>query len=180
MRLIDADALMEVLDIAEECKECKHTDGIFCGRSYHFSFACEAITNAPTIDITETEACQKCQESVDKILVKALPDEKKMCLEDDGTLWVTVDDCDKVKRVIVDEHDSKWCRVFYEEPMRWIPVEEGLPEIEYDYLVTIRNSFVTIASFQKLEGWSVWDDEAQAWDITAWMELPEPYKRGTE
>ena len=36
-------------------------------------------------------------------------------LDDDGTLWVTVDDCDKVGRVIVDEHKSKWCRTFYEE-----------------------------------------------------------------
>ena len=63
---------------------------------------------------------------------------------------------------------------------QWIPCSERLPEIEHDYLVTILNSFVTIASFQKLEGWSVWDDEAQAWDITAWRPLPEPYKGVTE
>ena len=31
----------------------------------------------------------------------------------DGTLWVTVDDVQKVGRVIVDEEKSKFCRQFY-------------------------------------------------------------------
>ena len=61
MRPIDADALMKVLDIAEECEECKYTDGIFCRRHDHFSFACEAITDAPTIDAVEVVRCKDCK-----------------------------------------------------------------------------------------------------------------------
>ena len=33
----------------------------------------------------------------------------------DGTLWVTVDDVQKVGRVVVDENKSKFCRQFYSE-----------------------------------------------------------------
>lgn len=61
MRLIDADALMKVLDIAEECEECKHTDGIFCGKYDQFSYACGAITNAPTVDAVEVVRCKDCK-----------------------------------------------------------------------------------------------------------------------
>ena len=48
--------------------------------------------------------------------------------EEDGTLWVTVGDCEKVGRVIVKNEQGHLCRVFYmgdgdEEPVRhghWI------------------------------------------------------------
>ena len=47
----------------------------------------------------------------------------------DGTLWVTVDDVQKVGRVIVDEDKSKFCRQFYlEEEQRtgkWIPQDHN-------------------------------------------------------
>ena len=43
--------------------------------------------------------------------------------EEDGTLWVTVRDCEKVGRVIVKNEQGHFCRVFYmgdgdEEPVR--------------------------------------------------------------
>ena len=37
----------------------------------------------------------------------------------DGTLWVTVDDVQKVGRVIVDEEKSKFCRQFYRTHCFW-------------------------------------------------------------
>ena len=48
----------------------------------------------------------------------------------DGTLWVTVDDVQKVGRVIVDEEKSKFCRQFYMDAQpeqrtgRWIPQQD--------------------------------------------------------
>ena len=50
------------------------------------------------------------------IPVRLDDDEFPVRLDDDGTLWITVD-CDKVKRVIVE--DFPWCKTFYEE------VEDG-------------------------------------------------------
>ena len=48
-RLIDGDRLMEGLGIAIECKDCSRK-GIFgCGEDSAFAYACEAITDAPTI-----------------------------------------------------------------------------------------------------------------------------------
>lgn len=53
--------------------------------------------------------------------------------EEDGTLWVTVGDCEKVGRVIVKNEREHFCRVFYmgdgdEEPVRhgrWLEYGEN-------------------------------------------------------
>ena len=74
-RLIDADALMEVLGMAIECKNCKSYDGsIGCMCDPQFVWACEAINDAPTVSPktgrwiahdssikdVPTEACSEC------------------------------------------------------------------------------------------------------------------------
>lgn len=58
-------------------------------------------------------------------IVKKLPsaDVAPVRHEDDGTLWVTVADCEKVGRVIIKNEKGHFCRVFYmgdgdEEPVR--------------------------------------------------------------
>lgn len=62
MRLIDADALMDVLGIADECKDCPQDKrGIYCEKSTDFRVACEAITDAPTIDAVEVVRCGECK-----------------------------------------------------------------------------------------------------------------------
>lgn len=50
MRLIDADALMNKLDIKEHCDDCVHAYGIYCDKIGSFVEACRAISDAPTIE----------------------------------------------------------------------------------------------------------------------------------
>lgn len=50
MRLIDADALIEVLGIAENCSDCQYQNGPLCDKNDCFVDACEAIFDMPTID----------------------------------------------------------------------------------------------------------------------------------
>lgn len=51
-RYIDADVLMKKLDIKADCKECNSIDHFLCClRSRDFVNACEAINDAPSIDI---------------------------------------------------------------------------------------------------------------------------------
>lgn len=60
-----------------------------------------------------------------RLLVYSVPsaDVAPVRHEEDGTLWVTVEDCEKVGRVIVRNERGHFCRVFYmgdgdEEPVR--------------------------------------------------------------
>ena len=174
MRLIDADVLMETLGMGENCEDCRSKSVLgknFCANERCIIDACESITDAPTIE--------------------------PIRLDDDGTLWVTVEDCDKVWRVIVDEHKSKWCKTFYEEPMQWIPCSERLPSESGRYLVAYPlfkrgDNWLNIMYFGKpampnikVKGkcWYISDDEYGdvVYDnIAAWMPLPEPYKEVTE
>ena len=54
------------------------------------------------------------------------PAQPEQHIDADGTLWVTVTDIKQVKRVIVDEEKSKFCREFCMEEEQctgyWIPV----------------------------------------------------------
>ena len=54
------------------------------------------------------------------------------------------------------------------------------PEIENDYLVTIKgvhgDGWIEIASYNRDDGWDMWSEELDATDCIAWAELPEPYK----
>lgn len=58
---------------------------------------------------------------------------------------------------------------------RWIPVTERLPEESGEYLVVL-DSLIYFSWFYKEDG--VWSFKNA--DITAWMQLPEPYKGGEE
>ena len=67
--------------------------------------------------------------------IKAIPSEDVVPVrhEEDGTLWVTVEDCEKVGRVIIKNEQGHFCRVFYmgdgdEEPVRhgrWLEYGEN-------------------------------------------------------
>ena len=59
--LIDANALMEALGIAVECKDCSRNGAFGCKEDSAFVYACEAITDAPTIDAVEVVRCRDCE-----------------------------------------------------------------------------------------------------------------------
>lgn len=105
-------------------------------------------------------------------------------LSDDGTLMMTVPHgmLEKVKRVMVDEFSTKFCKVMYQDAGRkkgeWIPVSERLPE-DGRWLVT-RFDFVTNTCFLDILWYEkgVWWNRQYAGDfaVTAWMPLPESYR----
>ena len=76
-----------------------------------------------------------------------------------------------------------------ENPNRWIPVSERLPEKTGKYIVTVGiNRFgwgmfdeVSVATYNIRTGWFVRDDkDTVIGDVTAWMPLPEPYEEVEE
>ena len=95
--ITDFDAIASILDLPpaqpephydEWCTDCKEYD--------HENSCCPRWTKV----IRQTR-----RELQDEFVMTAV----------DGTLWVTVDDVQKVGRVIVDEEKSKFCRQFYLE-----------------------------------------------------------------
>ena len=48
-------------------------------------------------------------------IMQLQPAQPEQHIDADGTLWITVPDIKQVKRVIVDEEKSKFCRQFYME-----------------------------------------------------------------
>ena len=89
MRLIDADALMETLGVAEECEDCQYRTGdtfIMCSKSSDFVKACGAIINAPTVGSTPVKL---------SVLYLCDPDKnteckKTMCYRNGGECFHTV------------------------------------------------------------------------------------------
>lgn len=65
MKLIDKDALMDVLGIACDCKDCRYMSPNFCGRENDFIVACERIKDAPTIDAVPVVRCRDCKHRYD-------------------------------------------------------------------------------------------------------------------
>ena len=109
--ITDFDAIASILDLPsaqpesnydEWCADCKEYD--------HENSCCPRWTKV----IRQTR-----RELQDEFVMTAV----------DGTLWVTVDDVQKVGRVVVDENKSKFCRQFYlEEEQRtgkWIPQDHN-------------------------------------------------------
>lgn len=133
-------------------------------------------------ELNYTEICDVIED-----LPSAQPD-----LSDDGTLMMTVPHgiLSDVKRVMVDEVGTKFCKVMYQdEPERkkgeWIPVSERLPEVHRSILIATSQGYVAEGEYDGMYDdhhkwiqyrWSatLWDDE-----VIAWMPLPEPYKGET-
>ena len=65
-RYIDADALMQTLGITDEdCEKCAWGNGyngfVFCKRGGDFTDACDAICDAPTVDMVDVVRCKDCK-----------------------------------------------------------------------------------------------------------------------
>ena len=65
------------------------------------------------------------------------------------------------------------------KPVRWIPVEERLPENEQDTLCCFDDGFMATATYMdEYKDWELWQD---AGNVTHWMPLPElPSVNGKE
>jgi hypothetical protein len=63
--------------------------------------------------------------------------------------------------------------------VEWIPVSEKLPEKDELVLVTVWNDVVT-AWRNRYGGWESAEDMYEKGDVTAWMHLPEPYRKDGE
>lgn len=89
------------------------------------------------------------------------------------------------------ECNKYWCNTIKSQPKvgEWIPVSEELPE-EYKYVLvtvnekhnkTIPDSVVMIGCYTYEQGWILngYIDLVNL-NVTAWMQLPEPYKEQKE
>lgn len=68
--------------------------------------------------------------------------------------------------------------------LRWIPVEERLPEEDVEVLVCDKDGDMQVADYcysTELEGAVIWFTRGKCFEeIVAWMPLPEPYKEGED
>lgn len=113
-------------------------------------------------------------------------------LSDDGTLMMTVPHgmLEKVKRVMVDEFSTKFCKVMYQDAGRkkgeWIPVSERLPEVHRSILIATSQGYVAEGEYDGMYNdhhkWIQYRWSATLWDgeVIAYMPLPEPYKGDTD
>lgn len=72
-------------------------------------------------------------------------------------------------------------KVIKYEDLKWILTEERLPEKEGDYLVTIlldHTPYIFILGFHDGKFFGDRGDEPNNKRVIAWMELPEPYRKG--
>lgn len=70
---------------------------------------------------------------------------------------------------------AKWVRNEIEKRNRWIPCSERLPEKEGRYLICFNNKAIVSSHYSVLR--ARFDDEfTTVLEITAWKELPEPFK----
>ena len=62
----------------------------------------------------------------------------------------------------------------------WIPVNEKLPEVGKDVLVTIKDDSADSSNYYTSVGWyyiGAWIVEnTLCYQVTAWMEFPKPYE----
>lgn len=72
-KYIELDALMKTLDIKEDCLDCNgFVKGGLCARGGAFVDVCEAIFDAPTIDIPTWIPCsERLPEERDRIIVQS-------------------------------------------------------------------------------------------------------------
>ena len=75
----------------------------------------------------------------------------------DGTLWVTVDDVQKVGRVIVDEEKSKFCRQFYmdAQPQRTDLLKAEIRRMKRSFTTCINSDYYTgyMSALSAVEGY---------------------------
>ena len=86
MRLIDADALMEQVGIAVECKDCPRKLSFGCKEDSSFVYACESITDAPTV-IQWIPVTERLPEANNPVLVTTVG--KSKCYT--GVDWIIPD-----------------------------------------------------------------------------------------
>lgn len=85
----------------------------------------------------------------------------------DGTLWVTVDDVQKVGRVIVDEDKSKFCRQFYMDAkpeQRTDLLKAEIKRMKRSFTTCINSDYYTgyMSALSAVEGYiAEWEGDAE-------------------
>ena len=85
----------------------------------------------------------------------------------DGTLWVTVDDVQKVGRVIVDEDKSKFCRQFYMDAkpeQRTDLLKAEIKRMKRSFTTCINSDYYTgyMSALSAVEGYiAQWEGDAE-------------------
>ena len=77
--------------------------------------------------------------------------------------------------------EDSMAKVIKYEDLKWTLTEDRLPEKEGDYLVTIpldHTPYIFILGFHDGKFFGDRGDEPNNKRVIAWMELPEPYRRG--
>lgn len=57
--LISRQDLMNTLHIKEDCQDCEYSNGNFCNLSPDFVNACEAISDAPPVEVPDSDQMTK-------------------------------------------------------------------------------------------------------------------------
>ena len=124
----------------EWCTDCKEYD--------HENSCCHRWTNV----IRQTR-----RELQDEFVMTAV----------DGTLWVTVDDVQKVGRVIVDEDKSKFCRQFYMDAkpeQRTDLLKAEIKRMKRSFTICINRDYYTgyMSALSAVEGYiAQWEGDAE-------------------
>ena len=77
-----------------------------------------------------------------------------------------------VNKLIREIYSANQCKC---TELKWIPVEERLPEENWFYTVCFDDGFITTVEFDG--DWILWAD---ATEVVAWMPLPKPYRKEDE
>ena len=143
--------------------------------------AVDLLESLPSADITDTEECQKCQETTERVLLNARKPNR-------GELKFTLSDGTEIP---IDEESYE---IGYthgqmaDRPTGWIPVSERLPKEKQEVYVTVY--FIegdTGRAYGYIDGFGKWHLYSavegtliSGYEVTAWMPLPEPYKGGDD
>lgn len=151
MRLIDADALREVLETAVQINPIT--------QKYNKEDVIRAIMDAPTI-----------AHGTDSIMIKWTPDIDKLARD---VAFRGLNEFSFLGKSIME-----WVEIILEQP-RWISVKDRLPEKEGRYLCWFGKNTVAIgaAIATYLEEWKAFGSLASLEtypNVTHWMPLPEP------
>ncbi|HIT90589.1 MAG TPA: DUF551 domain-containing protein [Candidatus Merdenecus merdavium] len=57
----------------------------------------------------------------------------------------------------------------------WVPVEERMPKVHEEVLVTYEGGEMQVDFIQSCGDW-FWENREEGIEVIAWMALPEPYK----
>lgn len=95
------------------------------------------------------------------------PKQPEQHIDADGTLWITITDIEQVKRVIVDEEKSKFCRQFYMDAkpeQRTDLLKAEIKRMKRSFTTCINSDYYTgyMSALSAVEGYiAQWEGDAE-------------------